>query len=100
MFNEKMFENVLQNQVSNKNLTSKTMAGYLRCIHQLEKNCRNKDGPSVVILEKAINKLCRENKQMNKYITAVKKYERDGGVFYMYNHDGSVYVAVYSINGK
>ena len=77
MFKIKMFEEILREQVRRKELSVHTMDGYLRCIKKLEKATGNRDGPSAVILEESINKLCQGNKQLAKYITAVKKYERD-----------------------
>ena len=53
------------------------MDGYLRCIRDLEQECGSKEGASAGNLEAAIIKICRTNKQMSKYISAVKKYERD-----------------------
>nr|WP_315022022.1 tyrosine-type recombinase/integrase [uncultured Aminipila sp.] len=77
MFNIRMFEDILREQVRRKELSVHTMDGYLRCIRKLEKVSGNRDGPSAAIQEESINKLCQGNKQLAKYITAVKKYERD-----------------------
>lgn len=77
MFNTKMFETMLKEQVRKKKITAKTMDGYLRCICKLEKVLGNIDGPSAGILEEAIDKLSKGNNQLAKYIAAVKKYERD-----------------------
>ncbi|MFV0518271.1 MAG: tyrosine-type recombinase/integrase [Aminipila sp.] len=77
MFNIVIFEQLLHQQVRQKEITAKTMDGYLRCITQLEIRCNNKDGPSAVIIEEALNKLSQGNNQLAKYIAAIKKYEID-----------------------
>ncbi len=76
-FNIQVFTEILNKQVQQKSLTEKTLDGYVRCIRKLEKECKDKEGSSAVVLEAAVNKICEGNNQRSKYISAIKKYERE-----------------------
>lgn len=77
MFNLQVYKEELKRQVKAKKLAPKTCDYYLANLTRLEELCGGQDGSSAGILESAIIELCRNTKQVSKYIAAVKKYERD-----------------------
>ncbi|WP_206457899.1 tyrosine-type recombinase/integrase [Anaerovorax sp. IOR16] len=76
MFNLQVYDEVLRDQVKRNKLSEKTRSGYLHKIRELEENYEEGHS-SAEALEKVIRKLCDGNQQIAKYITAIKKYERD-----------------------
>lgn len=72
-----MFKVVLQEQVDDGELSELTKEEYISCLMKIERRCVGKDGASAGIVEAAINNLCRNNERYEKYVAAVRKYEKD-----------------------
>lgn len=77
MFNLDIFTDKLDKLVRQKKISEKTMEYYISCIDKLETKCAGSDESPAVVIENAIKAVCKDNKQMSKYVAAVKKYERE-----------------------
>lgn len=77
MFNLELYADALDHQVEQKRLSPKTRDYYVDNLQRLEQRCAEMEGASAGILEKAVLQLCRDTKQIPKYVAAIKKYERD-----------------------
>lgn len=72
IFDIDLFNQKLSVQVKNNKITEETKTYYMACLDAI-----NKKTVGTEDVAKAIDEICKGSKQGEKYISAVKKYERD-----------------------
>lgn len=79
MFQLEIFRETLDEQVQRRELSPRTRDDYMANLRRLEEICGEgeQEDSFAEILEKSILDICKDSKQIPKYIAAVKKYERD-----------------------